>query len=168
LFEERKLPVQIKYTEFVADPALRGKTVHLPGHIAQVLVASGQATEVKRLPHGSGNAWLAQRAAECAAAGPPDPQDVDANVKGTQWGVLDRDTSVYGVVRVVKKQGCETTFYTTPPADAPPGVVARFKELTQRNDGAGVEQLARARKEQIENEERTRQQAVAKARALGW
>lgn len=38
--------MKITYTEFAPNPALRGTTTHLPGHIAQNLIAQGVAIHV--------------------------------------------------------------------------------------------------------------------------
>lgn len=63
----------------------------------------------------------------------PHPGDVDPNIQGgpnaVEWGVLPKSQSLWSVVRVVKKVGCETTFYSQPPSDAPASIVRRWAEL---------------------------------------
>jgi len=67
--------MRIQYTEFVANPALRGTTTNLPAHIAQVLIAQGSAIALPRAPRGSAE-WLAERLEESASFNPPAPAPV--------------------------------------------------------------------------------------------
>jgi hypothetical protein len=39
--------MKVRYSDFVSDPALRNTETHLPNHVAAVLIATGQATEIK-------------------------------------------------------------------------------------------------------------------------
>ena len=95
---------------------------------AQVLIASGQATAAPRPPYGS-TAWPRKRKADAARA-VPHPEDIDATVKNTEWGVREQLTDPIAKVVVIKRTGAETTFYAEPPSDAPPSIVRRFQELT--------------------------------------
>jgi hypothetical protein len=125
-FNEDKM--KITFTQYVPDPSLRGTTTNLPAHVAQVLIASGQATAAPRPPYGS-TAWLEEKKADAARA-VPHPEDIDATVKNTEWGVREQLSNPIAKVVVIKRTGAETTFYAEPPSDAPPSIVRRFQELT--------------------------------------
>src|ERR1039458_7606455 len=94
--------MKITYTQFVADPALRGTTTNLPAHIAQVLIASGQATEVPMPRRGSkGNGWLEARLEQSRNAGPPSVDDVVPSApNGVEWGVKVTGKKVFVLKRV--------------------------------------------------------------------
>jgi len=53
--------MRIKFTEFAADPKLRGTTSNFPAHIAQSLIAQGAAVAV---PYKDFRERLAAEAAE--------------------------------------------------------------------------------------------------------
>jgi hypothetical protein len=120
--------MRITYTEHVPDPKLRGTTTNLPAHIAQVLIASGQAITV---PYKGYQEFLA---AEHSTGS--DPNNVDPNVVGTCWGVIDKDSSQFSIVRVIKRVGSETTYFKAPPTDAPLSIHQQFHELSRTEEGA--------------------------------
>jgi hypothetical protein len=156
-FNEDKM--KITYTQYVPDPALRGTTTNLPAHVAQVLIASGQATAAP-LPRYGTTDWLTERA-EMSKRAVPAPGDVDPNVKGVEWGIRDKvHTDPFSRVVVIRREGAETTFYAVPPTDAPASVVRRFEELV-----SGVvlsPEAEQARRERLEREQYEQQQAEKK------
>ncbi len=115
--------MKIRYNEYVANPELRNTIKNLPAHVAQVLIAQGVAAHV---PYTSVKDRI-----ESEASLLPKPKPL-----AVEWGVQDANLSQYSRVTVIKRFGSETTFFAAPPADCPPSIVARFKELT---DGTAQE-----------------------------
>jgi hypothetical protein len=76
--------MKITYTQHVSDPALRGTTTNLPAHIAQVLVATGQAFACE-IPRRGTNAYLKMRAEEEAGRQPGIFDTCVANVYPPVW-----------------------------------------------------------------------------------
>jgi hypothetical protein len=115
--------MRIKFTEHVPDPKLRNTIANHPAHIAQVLIASGQAVAV---PYRDFRERLAAEATAASGAG-----HTDANVSGIEWGVNNKDPlNPSSIVRVIKRRGCETLFFSTPPDDAPAFIKQGFADLT--------------------------------------
>lgn len=114
--------MKIIYTQFAADPALRGTTTHLPAHIAQVLVAQGVAREIKY-------ANYIERLQSLQDAMPPAKPPV------VEWGVQD-GLSQYSRPTIIRRCGSDTAFFAAPPADCPTAIVEQFRQLT---DGSQFE-----------------------------
>lgn len=79
--------MKIQYSQFTLDPSLRGKTVHLPAHVAAVLIATNQAVEVKLPPRGAPG-WAEARMEESrvlAGTGDASQDTVVANVYPPTW-----------------------------------------------------------------------------------
>jgi hypothetical protein len=146
--------MKITYTQFVPDPALRGTTTNLPAHIAQVLIASGQASAFPMPVRGS-KEWLKARLEQSASANAPDVHDVSPTVAGVEWGVKEKSLSPWSEVQVIKKVGAEVFYFAHPPADCPRSIVARFKELTSdKRDVTAAEALDAAKRQQTEYDEK--------------
>lgn len=114
----------------------RGKRIHVPRSVAEVAIYRGEARLCPRPAWGSAE-WRAERAAAAAQAVAVSG-DVDPNTKGISWGVRDRAQSAQSVVTVIKRTGCETTFYSTPPTDCPPSIVAQWRALTEVGDSSAA------------------------------
>lgn len=135
--------MKITYTQHVSDPALRGTTTHLPAHIAQVLVATGQATAVP-FPRRGGPGWL-EAMAEVEALRQPNPTSTI-----TSWGAIK---TIWGGVLVIKNVGRgDEVRFKVPPSDCPRDVVALYNQLKGINDADNAEQLAAAKREQAAND----------------
>ncbi|HWY20026.1 MAG TPA: hypothetical protein VNX26_02335 [Candidatus Acidoferrum sp.] len=147
--------MKITYTQFVPDPALRGTTTNLPAHIAQVLIASGQASAVPMPVRGT-KEWLKARLEQSAQAGPPDAHDVvPPFVVGVQWEAKQLPT---GLVVILRKSGGEVTRFDDLkecPA-CPKSVRKQFEELKAINVGADAQALDAAKRQQTEYDEKVR------------
>ena len=128
--------MKITYTEYVPDPKLRGTTAHLPAHIAQVLIASGQA---KAVPYKDFREILADDDAVRAAAAPP---------VTVEWGIRDKDRSVHSQVLIIRKLGAELSFFLAPPKDCPPSIVQQWKDMTKVDTSADRVAFEKAKQEQ--------------------
>jgi hypothetical protein len=141
--------MKITYTEYVADPTLRGKTAHLPAHIAQVLIAQGTAKEVPLPPRGS-RGWLeAIQELDAMRTGPSQYDTVPPSVTGTEWSVKTMES---GQTLVVKKSGSQTFWYDAPPADCPANVREQYIQLASINPGANAAALEAAKRAQRDYE----------------
>ncbi len=106
--------MRITYTEFVPNPNLRGTTVNLPAHVAQVLIAQGSAVAV---PYKSYQDRLASE-----FSSPAVPVKIE-------WGIQQGSASQYSRPAITKRVGSEATFYSTPPADCPAAIAEQFRQL---------------------------------------
>jgi hypothetical protein len=137
--------MKITYTQFVADPALRGTTTNLPAHIAQVLIAQG-AAKAEPMPARGSAGWLAARNEQAATATVPDAHDTVAGVAGVEWGIHVRGV----VVAVIKRVGSDTFFFDAPPVDCPLGIVQQFLDAANLSPEANAVAIAAAKKAQEE------------------
>jgi hypothetical protein len=112
----------------------RGKKIHVPRSVAEVAIYRGEAVAAPRPNYGTPE-WMAERAAADANR-PLSAGDVNPSVDGVQWGVLDRDMSLYSIVRVIKRVGSDLTYYKTPPAEAPLSIHRQYHELARTEEGA--------------------------------
>ena len=137
--------MKIQYTQHVADPSLRNTITHLPAHVAQVLIASGQA---RHIPFKNAVERLNYEMSLLANA----PVVVE-------WGVREADGSAHSVNVVIKTTGSEQIFYDAPPADAPDFIKVRFAAAQQKNSAAvrAANDADRNRVEAERAEERTRE-----------
>lgn len=99
--------MKIEYTQFAPDPTLRGKTTHLPAHIASVLIAQGVAIEIK-LPRYGQPGWAEARVAlSRETQGPPNAGDVCVEFhKDPLWSVVAAPIS--GRPTIFRRWGYET------------------------------------------------------------
>jgi hypothetical protein len=125
----------------------RGKKIHVPRSVAEVAIYRGEATLAPRPNYGTPE-WMAERAAEDAnrplAAG-----DVNPGVVGTCWGVIDRDMSLYSIVRVIKRCGSDLTYYRTPPPEAPLSIHRQYHDLARTEPDAACVALEVAKAAQL-------------------
>jgi hypothetical protein len=122
--------MKITYTQFAADPALRGTTTNLPAHIAQVLIAQGVAEAVPDPRRGT-NEYLQMRAEQSAAA-VPSPYDTPAPfVQGVRWEV---GQSHFGRPVIMRRSGSETwqaDFNVIPP-DCPADIRKQYEGVVRQ------------------------------------
>jgi hypothetical protein len=125
--DEAKENMKVKYTQFVPDPSLRGTTTHLPAHIAQVLIASGQATAVPFPRRDGSPEWMAAIAEEDAARKPSHHDTVGGLAPGvTEWGCK---ALASGKAVIVRRVGGETNFLDSPPVECPISVQQQYFDL---------------------------------------
>ena len=124
---------------FVPPSPKAGTTEHCENAAGRALILAGFAQEVKY------NDFRERLAAE----GTP-----KAEKPVTEWAVIDADGSAWSVVRVCKKVGSTTTFYSAPPEDAPRVVVEKFDLLTNAVKNDPAEALAKAKREAAEYNEK--------------
>jgi hypothetical protein len=149
--------MKIEYTQFIPDPALRGKTTHLPAHIAQVLIATGQAKEVK-LPPRSAPGWAEARVAlSRETQGPPVAGDTVVEFhKDPQWSVVAAPIS--GRPTFFRKWGYETARFVGVNAAeqakanyCPEAILKQYDHALNAKDTHG-QQIAEAKIEQQNRE----------------
>jgi hypothetical protein len=81
--------MKITYTQYVPDPSLRGTTTNLPAHIAQVLIASGQAVEIP-LPRRGSPGWLAAiKEIDAMNTKPSEYDTVPPAANGVEWSARE-------------------------------------------------------------------------------
>ena len=124
---------------FVPPSPKAGTTEHCENAAGRALVLAGFAQEVKY------NDFRERLAAE----GTP-----KAEPPVTEWAVIDADGSAWSVVRVCKKVGSNTTFFSQPPDDAPRSIVERFNLLVEADKNNPAETLAAAKRNQAEYDAR--------------
>jgi hypothetical protein len=137
--------MKIQYTNFVSDPSLRNTVTHLPNHVAQVLIASGQAVEIK-LPFRSAPGWAEarQEQSRVLSGGRASSHDVVAPwINGVEWSLGNQ--SISNKPCVFRKSGNECArFLTVEQAKeygAPKELVAQFRAALDKSEnehGAGV------------------------------
>jgi hypothetical protein len=132
-------------------PELNGTKADVARSLAEVAIGYGQAELCRRPAYGTAE-WVQERQAAAAKA-VPDSGDVDPNSKGTEWGLKDRADSPFSQVTIIKRTGSTTTYYSTPPVDCPPSIVARWAELTQVENP----ELVSERLHQLKNRQITQQ-----------
>jgi hypothetical protein len=120
--------MKITYTEFAADPALRGTTTNLPAHIAQVLIAQGVAKSCPMPPRGSAG-WLAARKEQSALATAADPGDTVVHM-GLEWGIQHN----LGKPAIIKRLNSENYFYDVPPPECPRSIAIQFYDIIGRSE----------------------------------
>jgi hypothetical protein len=147
--------MRIKFTEFAADPKLRGTIANHPAHIAQSLIAQGAAVAV---PYTDFRQRLAAEATSCSDK--PDP----LFVKGTEWSIFVEPRT--GRNLILRKSGSETTRYE--PTDValaishgcPPSVAGLLKsdiDLENLKDAAAyASEKAKQEREAAERLDRVR------------
>jgi hypothetical protein len=143
--------MQIKYTEFAPNPALRNTITHLPPHIAQNLIAQGVAIGI---PYKHYSEFLS---AEHRTGS--DPSNVNpTQISGVEWScsVLPHDI---GRVVIWRKSGGEVA-RTENEAQAiqmgvPPSVLTRFRELKlAAQGGINYNEVAHAEQAKRDAEEK--------------
>ena len=127
------------------DPSKNGTMEHVSRELAAVAVGYGQATYA---PYKTYQERLSEAAAGAVAG------NVDPNAVGVEWSVLDSDGSAWSTIRVCKKVGSTTTFYSAPPEDAPRVIVEKFDLLTNAGKNNPAEVLAKAKRDQAEYDAR--------------
>lgn len=149
--------MKIKYTNFCPDPQLRNTETHLPNHVAQVLIATGQAKEVKLPPRGAPG-WAEARIAESKELnhGPSNGDTVVPFVHPPRWEL--------GVMPITKKTGIyfragtETNCFSSLTwfdnagkecpipalAHCPKEIIEKFKEVLANEALAATGELATA------------------------
>jgi hypothetical protein len=131
--------MKIRYTDLSAKA---GQVTHIENGTGKVLIALGQAEEVKLPPRGSAG-WLEQRNEQAKLAGPPHAGDTPVPfTENVEWAVRDRLTPT-GTVCIIRRfqylteqfdQHCiQTNGF---PADCPQSIIRQYNLLTQQ---AGVE-----------------------------
>ena len=134
--------MRITYTEFVPDPKLRGTTTNLPAHIAQVLIASGQAVDVLFKGYQD---RLSSETPQVAV--PPT----------VEWGVQPAATSSFQQDVVIKKDAFGAlTYFAEPPADAPASIKKQWEDLKGIDVNASARALEEARHNQSDYDERSK------------
>ena len=143
--------MKIQYTEFAPNPALRGTTTHLPGHVAQNLIAQGVAIFI---PYKHYSEFLS---AEHRTGS--DPSNANpTQVTGVEWSC---STLPHDIGRVViwRKQGGEIT-RTEKEEQAiqmgvPQEVLTRFRELKlAAQGGINYNEVAHAEQAKRDAEEK--------------
>jgi hypothetical protein len=114
--------MRITWKNHPHNPSKNGTTEHVSRELASVAVGYEQAVYA---PYKSYQERLSEEAREGR-----DPHNVNPNSgPGISWGVLDRDSSRFSIVRVVKRVGNETTYFSAPPDDAPQSIKEKFAAL---------------------------------------
>jgi hypothetical protein len=120
--------MKIRWLQHPTKPQLNNTEQHVSRETARVAVDYGQA-EVCPPPRRGTNEYLAWRAEQSRQA-VPQANDVSIPyVDPPTWEAFDSDGSNFSVCRIVKKHGFESTSYLTPPADCPPNVAKRWREM---------------------------------------
>lgn len=123
----------IRWTNHPFDPTKNNTKEHVARSVAEVAVAYKQAVVEPRPNYGT-KEWIEERQSADAQR-VPTSADVDPNVKGgIEWGIKDRAQSGFSKVTIIKRTGCETTYFDAPPSDCPASIVARFRALTNLLD----------------------------------
>ena len=125
----------------------RNKEIHVPKEVGTVAVWRGEATEVKFKD-------FRDRLKDAGAGN--NPANVNPNVAGVEWGVLDRNTQ-FREVTVVKKFSDTTLYFSTPPADAPKSIKQRFADLTNSTGSTAAADLDAAKRAQLEYNEKIKE-----------
>jgi hypothetical protein len=142
--------MKITYTKFVPDPSLRGTTTNLPAHIAQVLIASGQAVAVPvpdRNKPDPTNAWLRHIQEEDAMRKPTQYDTVPPNATGVEWSATVMGS---GLVRVIKRVDGQVFWFDGPPKECPANIREQFLQLANLNPAANAAALDAAKRAQID------------------
>lgn len=126
--------MRIQYTQFVADPALRGTVRDIENPTGRSLIAQGVATEIKP------KTFVEFMQSNSPAAAP----------LTVEWGIRESDGSQFSKNMVIKKVGVNTTFYSAPPDDAPKSIKKRFAELASIDPSSAANALAEAKQKQAE------------------
>ena len=136
--------MRIKFTEFAADPKLRGTTSNFPAHIAQSLIAQGAAVAV---PYKDFRERLAAEAAEGSDKSNPKVE----NVKVPQWGIhTDQFT---GRQTLIRRQGFEEIRFEPPEeavkAGCPLGIAGQVVSIEAQENlkNVAAEAAAKARQD---------------------
>lgn len=143
--------------------AQRNKKIHVPRSVAEVAIYRGEATLAPRPAYGT-PAWIEEQQERDANRPLIAGDAVPSIVAGTEWACLDKAPgSIMSCVRIVKRCGAETTYFSSPPADAPPSIVARFKALTSTIDPEAF----REQEAQERNNRQQQQAAQKRAECVG-
>jgi hypothetical protein len=132
---------------FLPPSPRAGQETHCDNAAGRTAILAGFAEEIRY-------SSAKERLAAEGQGSPNVAGNVDPNAVGVEWAVFDSDGSAFSIVRVCKKVGSTTTFYATPPDDAPPVIKQRFAELTNAAKNDPAEALAKAKREQAEYDER--------------
>jgi hypothetical protein len=155
--------VKITYTEFAPNPALRGTTTHLPGHIAQNLIAQGVAVHV---PYKTFAEFMT---AEHAQGSHPSNSNVP-QVQGVEWSC---STLHDGRPVIWRKRTNETSRFEDEALaahhGAPESVLKQFRDFVALLAGSlsALATVEKARREQYarEQDENTARHGVLWSRA---
>lgn len=125
--------------KYISPSPKSGQIEHVQPHIAETLVRAGFAVPV---PYKGYVDFLNSEGGNDVSAAPV-----------VEWGVQDRaGTSLHSKVHIIKRTGAETTYFSAPPADCPPSIVARWKALTNSAEPIDMEQVRAREYEQHEKE----------------
>ncbi|MGO8810999.1 MAG: hypothetical protein ACLQJF_16190 [Candidatus Sulfotelmatobacter sp.] len=148
--------MRIKFTEYAADPKLRGTTSNFPAHIAQSLIAQGAAVQV---PY---KGFRERLAAEAAEGHHPQNTSVTAVAVPT-WGI---HTGLNGTQVLVRRFGFEETRFETPEdavrAGCPVAIAAQLRSVVNhdidglRHEADEIATKAKAKQEAAERLDRIR------------
>jgi len=155
----------ILWTNNPTNPKLNGTKQHVPRSVAEVAIFNQQATLAPRPNYGT-KEWAEERKALSAQAQGPFSGDTVTGVTGTEWGVLERHLSRFGVPVCVKKQGAETIYYSAPPDDAPAQIKSRFDALNQPVLNPDIEAERRLQDGYRRDEQQKQENAAARAIVL--
>src|ERR1019366_4349693 len=97
--------------KYIAPSPKAGQISHERPDVARTLIAAGFAEAV---PYKDFRERLREE-----GQGGAHPQSTNPCVEGVEWGIKDASDSGFRCVTVIKKVNSETTYYSTPPVDAP-------------------------------------------------
>src|ERR1019366_1496664 len=127
--------MRIIYTEFVADPKLRNTIANFPAHVAQSLIASGQAVA---MPWKS---YIERLNAEHEQPRSAMPGDTAVpNIEGVKWGIAEHPLA--GTV-ILRESGSETTRFqdadTAENYGAPAALLNEFRKIIGAREKTAAE-----------------------------
>jgi hypothetical protein len=148
--------MKIKWISHPNKPELNGTEQHVARELAHVAVGYGQA-ELCPMPKRGTNEYLAMRAEQSRLSVPQANDVAIPYIDPPQWQAFDSDGSNFSVCRIVKKHGFESTSFKEPPADCPPNVAKRWREMKGATPQPAID--AAAREEAREAQEAYNQRA---------
>jgi len=148
--------MRILWKNHPSNPELNGTMEHVSRQFAEVAVGYKQAEYAPRPRYGTPE-WTEERNAQQALITGPAQGDTVPGVEGVLWGVQDKNPlgGQQSLVRVIKKVGAETFYYSAPPDDAPPAIVRKFNSLTGE-DGKARQAAIDAKQAQFEQHQKER------------
>jgi hypothetical protein len=126
---------------YLAASPKNGQIEHIRNDVGATLIAAGFA---EAIPYKDFRERLLEE-----GQGFADPHSVNPCVKGVEWGVKDASDSGFRVVTIIKRSGADTTYYSTPPADAPKSIVKRFEDLSNSSGSTASADLEAAKRAQL-------------------
>jgi hypothetical protein len=137
---------RIKWLHHPTNPKLNGTSEHVSKATADYAVTVKQA---EHFPFADFRERLAFEGSVASGPGHTNP-----NVPSVEWGVDPADpTNPSSKIRIIKRLGSATTWFSSPPPDAPLSILKEFAELTFATHTPEMLEAFRV-KEALENNQR--------------